>query len=98
MNMQIIRHLDLRRLDLNLLISFDALMMERSVTRAAKRLSLGQPAVSYSLGRMRELLGDRLFVPSRRGLVPTSRASQLAPRIHALLESAQETLLETREF
>ena len=44
-------YFDLRRIDLNLLVTFDALMTERSVTRAAERLGLGQPAVSHALGR-----------------------------------------------
>ncbi|MFC7540434.1 LysR family transcriptional regulator [Siccirubricoccus deserti] len=81
-----IRHFDLRRLDLNLLIAFDALATERSVTRAAERLGLGQPAVSHALGRLRGLLGDPLFVPTPRGLVPTARARALAGRVRAVLE------------
>ena len=54
--------IDLRRLDLNLLVVFDALMAERSVTRAAERLGRTQSAVSHSLARLREHAGDPLMV------------------------------------
>lgn len=54
---------DLRRVDLNLLIVFETLMHERSVTRAAEKLFLGQPAISAALSRLRTLFDDPLFVP-----------------------------------
>jgi LysR family transcriptional activator of mexEF-oprN operon len=92
------KHFDLRRIDLNLLVTFDALMSVRSVTLAAERLGLGQPAVSHSLARLRELTGDVLFVTSRRGLVPTSRASGLAGWVRSVLEEAQQKLLEPPPF
>ena len=92
------KHFDLRRIDLNLLVTFDALMTMRSVTRAAERLGLGQPAVSHSLARLRELTGDSLFVTSRRGLVPTSRALGLAAWVRSVLEEAQQRLLERPRF
>jgi DNA-binding transcriptional LysR family regulator len=92
------KHFDLRRIDLNLLVTFDALMTMRSVTRAAERLGLGQPAVSHSLARLRELTGDSLFVASRRGLVPTSRALELAAWVRSVLEEAQQKLLEPPRF
>jgi len=92
------KHFDLRRIDLNLLVTFDALMTMRSVTRAAERLGLGQPAVSHSLARLRDLTGDSLFVASRRGLVPTSRALGLAGWVRSVLEEAQQKLLEPPPF
>ncbi len=92
------KHFDLRRIDLNLLVTFDALMTARSVTRAAERLGLGQPAVSHSLARLRELTEDSLFVASRRGLVPTSRALDLAAWVRSVLEEAQQKLLEPPRF
>ena len=52
---------DLRLFDLNLLVAFDALMAERNVTRAARRVGIGQPAMSYALSRLRELFADDLF-------------------------------------
>jgi DNA-binding transcriptional LysR family regulator len=91
-------HFDLRRIDLNLLTIFDALFTTRSVTRAATRLGLGQPAVSHSLARLRELTGDALFVATRRGLVPTSRALGLSAWVRTVLEEAQQKLLEPPLF
>jgi DNA-binding transcriptional LysR family regulator len=63
-----------RSFDLNLLIVFDGVMQDRSVTRAAKRLGMSQPAMSHALNRLRDLLKDELFVRSPRGMVPTPRA------------------------
>src|SRR5579864_6301169 len=91
-------YFDLRRINLNLLVTFDALMVERSVTRAANRLGVGQPAVSHGLARLRELLGDKLFVSGRDGLVPTSRALSLAPWGRSVLEQAQRSLLAPVAF
>src|SRR5262245_44775583 len=91
-------HFDLRRIDLNLLVTFDALMSERSVTRAAERLGLGQPAVSHALGRLRELVGDSLFVSTKNGLVPTRRALGLATWVRSVLEQARRALLEPVSF
>lgn len=76
---------DIRTLDLNLLKTFDALMDERSVTRAAARLALTQPAVSGMLTRLRDAFGDPLFVRSSRGVVPTTRAEALAPAVRQVL-------------
>ncbi len=67
----------LASIDLNLLIVFDAVMQERSVTRAGVRLGLSQPAMSHALTRLRHMLGDALFVRSPNGMVPTPRAEQL---------------------
>ena len=68
---------DLRRVDLNLLIVFETLMHERSVTRAAEKLFLGQPAISASLARLRSLFDDPLFVRSGRSMEPTARAQEI---------------------
>jgi LysR family transcriptional activator of mexEF-oprN operon len=77
---------DLRRLDLNLLLVFRAVLAERSVTRAAQRLFLGQPAVSGALKRLRRTFDDALFVRTPRGMQPTPRALELARDIEPLLE------------
>ncbi|MBL8911831.1 MAG: LysR family transcriptional regulator [Archangium sp.] len=66
------------KLDLNLLIAFEALWLERSVTGAGKRLGLSQPATSGALARLREMLGDRLFVRAKNSLEPTDRCVELA--------------------
>ena len=92
------KHFDIRRIDLNLLVTFDALFTMRSVTRAAASIGLGQPAVSHSLSRLRELTGDALFVATRRGLVPTSRALALSAWVRSVLEEAQQKLLERPPF
>ncbi len=64
--------------DLNLLVVFDTILAERSVTRAAARLNLSQPAVSGCLARLRDAFGDDLFVRTQGNMVPTSRALALA--------------------
>ena len=66
--------IDLRRFDLNLLVVFDVLMLERSVTRAAERLGRTQSAVSHSLARLRDQLGDPLLVKGGRHMEPTAFA------------------------
>ncbi len=74
-------------LDLNLLVAFEALFTERSVTRAGRRLGLSQPATSGALARLRVMLGDELFVRGKEGLVPTARCEELAaPVAKALTE------------
>jgi DNA-binding transcriptional LysR family regulator len=72
-------------IDLNLLRIFDILYDERNVTRAAARLFRTQSAVSHALARLREVLGDPLFVRIPSGLQPTERAHQLAPRLRVAL-------------
>ena len=67
-------------LDLNLLRILDALLEERSATRAGERLGLSQSAVSHALNRLRHALNDELFVRSSDGLEPTPRALQIGPR------------------
>ncbi|MFS7195376.1 LysR family transcriptional regulator [Rahnella inusitata] len=76
---------DIRALDLNLLKALDALLDEGSVTRAAQRLSLTQPAVSGMLTRLRDYFGDPLFVRTSHGMVPTLRASELSMPVKQIL-------------
>lgn len=83
---------DIRALDFNLLLTFDAVYEERSLTRAAQRLAVTQPTVSGSLGRLRGVFGDSLFVRRQGGMMPTPRADELAPRIRRLLMEAEEVL------
>ncbi len=80
---------DIRGLDIAMLRTFDALLRERSVSRAASRLFLSQPAVSASLKRLREAFGDELFTRTPHGVEPTPRALALAPRIDAVLLQLQ---------
>lgn len=76
---------DIRSLDVALLRTFDALMHERSVSRAAGRLFLSQPAVSASLNRLRQVFGDTLFTRTGHGVTPTPRALALAPQVEQVL-------------
>ncbi len=86
------------RYDLNLLPVFVALMEERSVTRAAERLGLTQPALSNALTRLRSLLQDPLFVRERYGMRPTTRAEELAPIIAGALASLDGVVSEQQDF
>ncbi len=79
--------------DLNLLRVFDALMRERSATRAGEQIGLSQPAVSAALQRLRDLLNDKLFVRQGNEMIPTPRAESMAPVIRTAL-AALEQLLE----
>lgn len=89
--------MNLRSLDLNLLVVFDAVMEERSVTQAAQRIALSQPAVSHALQRLRHMLKDELFVRTPDGMVPTPRAEQLASSVSRILNDVRDTL-EPEEF
>lgn len=76
---------DIRGLDIGMLRAFDALMRERSVSRAAAQLFLSQPAVSASLSRLRRTFGDPLFTRTAHGVAPTPRAEVLAPQVERVL-------------
>ena len=84
--------LNFRTLDLNLLRVFDEVMTERSLTRAARNLSLTQPAVSNALRRLRETLGDELVQRSGQGVAPTPRAAAIWPAVREALQQLQESL------
>jgi DNA-binding transcriptional LysR family regulator len=83
-------------IDLNLLVVFDALMRDRSVTRAGQRLGLSQPAMSHALTRLRHMLKDELFVRSPNGMMPTPRAEQLATPVRIALDGLQQSLEPTQ--
>lgn len=76
---------NLAAVDLNLLVALDAILAERSVTRAAARLGLTQPAMSHALRRLRDLFGDELLVRTRTGMVPTARGEALEQPLRATL-------------
>jgi DNA-binding transcriptional LysR family regulator len=84
---------DIRSLDMGMLRTFDALVQERSVSRAAARLFLSQPAVSATLNRLRDTFGDPLFTRTSHGMEPTARALALAPLVDKVLANIA-TLLE----
>lgn len=81
-----------RAFDLNLLVLFDAVMQDRSVTRAGRRIGLSQPAMSHALNRLRDLLKDELFVRTPTGMRPTPRAEQLAALLRQALRELQQVL------
>ena len=78
--------MDIRNIDLNLLVALDALLAERNVSRAAVRLHLSQPAASALLARLRELFGDPLLLRSARGMLPTPRALELLGPVRRVLD------------
>lgn len=81
--------MDIRNIDLNLLVALDALLAERSVSRAAVRLHLSQPAASALLARLRELFGDPLLLRSARGMLPTPRALELLGPVKQVLDEIE---------
>ncbi|MBC3948946.1 LysR family transcriptional regulator [Pseudomonas folii] len=85
-------HNTLRRLDLNLLVTLDALLSEQNVTRAARLLNLAQPTVSLQLGRLREILNDPLLLPGPRGMSPTERARELRGPLREALVALEGAL------
>lgn len=93
-----INYADFRRLDLNLLVAFDALLTERHVGRAAERLFIGQPAMSHALARLRTLFDDELFVRTGKRMEPTALALALAPRIRTWLQEGADLLLREDSF
>lgn len=78
--------------DLNLLVALDVLLAEGSVARAAQRLRLSPSAMSRTLARLREVVGDPLLVRAGRGLVPTPRAIELREKLPQLVQDAQAAL------
>jgi len=87
-----------QRLDLNLLRVFQALYETRSVTRAAERFGITQPAMSNALGRLRRLCGDALFVPTPAGMQPTPYAVGIAGAVNQALQAVQDALGSRRAF
>lgn len=88
---------DLRRIDLNLLVVLDALLEEKNVTRAAQRLGMSQPAASRALGRLRGLLADALLVDGPGGYMLSARAEELRPSLRQALGDIG-ALLEASPF
>ena len=93
-----IRAMDTRRLDLNLLITLETLLVERSVTKAAYRLHLSQPAVSAQLARLRQMFDDPLLIPAQRGMTPTAKAIELIEPLRQALDQVRATLATHRNF
>lgn len=88
----------LNRLDLNLLVALDALLTERSITRAAERIHLSQPATSGALARLREFFEDDLLVRVGTQMMPTPLGESLATPVHNILMQIQATVERRLEF
>jgi len=84
---------DIKKLDLKMLVVFDALLDERNATRVAVKLGLTQPTISGMLARLRDLFDDPLFARAQRGLVPTPRALALAAPVKRLLADSRRLVV-----
>lgn len=88
----------LNRLDLNLLVALDALLTEQSITRAAEKIHVSQPAASGALARLREFFGDELLVRVGAQMKPTPLGESLAAPVHNILLQIQTTVDRGLEF
>ena len=86
------------RVDLNLYVVFDAIYSEGSITRAASKLNLTQPAVSHALSRLREVYQDALFVRRGNRMVPTPQARSMVQSVREALLQLQTTLTSPQAF
>ncbi|QVN22469.1 LysR family transcriptional regulator [Burkholderia pyrrocinia] len=89
---------NLRRLDLNLLVTLDVLLTEHNVTRAAEKLNMSQPSVSVQLQKLRDLFGDPLLLPGPRGMRPTARAVALREPLREALDAVERAVLTATPF
>ncbi len=78
--------MNLRSIDLNLLLVFEVIYSEGNLTRAADKLAMSQPAVSNALARLRTTLDDQLFLRTPRGMTPTLRAKQMIQEVRQALD------------
>jgi DNA-binding transcriptional LysR family regulator len=90
--------MDSRRLDLNLLVTLEALLVEQNVTKAAARLHLSQPAVSAQLSRLRDVFDDPLLIPAQRGMTPTAKAVELLEPLRQALDQVRATVATHSNF
>ncbi len=88
----------LKKIDLQLLACLDVLVLERSVTRAAQRLNMSQPAMSAALAKLRDLLQDALLVRTSKGMVPTPRAMEVAESVRIHLRGLEAAIAATAPF
>ena len=90
--------MNLRAVDLNLLVALDALLAERHVSRAAARIGLSQPAMSNALMRIRALFRDDILVRTPHGMEPTPRALELATAVRSVLRQVERTFEREADF
>lgn len=96
--MESINESDFSRIDLNLLVVLLVMYQVRSVTQAANRLYLGQPAVSAALKRLREMFNDPLFVRTSQGMAPTPRAEKLVQQFAPLMQGLHRAIFTPEHF
>ncbi|WP_394825794.1 LysR substrate-binding domain-containing protein [Pendulispora albinea] len=90
--------MDTKHLDLNLLVTLEALLVEQNVTKAAARLHLSQPAVSAQLNRLREVFDDPLLIPAHRGMTPTAKALELLDPLRQALDRVRALVTDHGNF
>ena len=90
--------MNLKNIDLNLLVYLDVLLRERNVTRAAESLGISQPAMSNGLRRLRELFSDPLLVRTSGGMRPTERAEKLQAKVRQVVASIEKVVQPDRQF
>ena len=90
--------MDIRSVDLNLLVVFDAMVEHRSVSRAAEALGLSQPAMSAAVGRLRRLFDDPLFVKTGAEMKPTARATELSAPVRLVVGTVKGEILQAQRF
>ena len=90
--------MDIRSLDLNLLVVFDAMLEHQNVTKAGDSIKLSQPAMSAAVSRLRELFDDPLFVRTRQGMAPTPKAQALSPSVRQVVQTIRGDILQSKEF
>src|SRR5258707_5171336 len=90
--------MDIRSIDLNLLVTFDTMVTHRSVTRAAEAMALSQPAMSAAVGRLRTLFDDPLFVRSGAEMKLTARAQELIEPVRRVVDTVKDEILARTGF
>jgi len=93
-----INNMHINKIDLNLLVVFDTIYAEASITRTSRRLNLSQPAISHALGRLREMVEDPLFTRHGRVMTPTPLARRMIEPIRQSLQGIEATLTKGKRF
>src|SRR5436190_3302768 len=96
--MSTIDSIDIRRLDMTLLLVFAELMRQRKLRAVGDRLGLTQSAVSHALKRLRDIFGHELFIRRPHGVDPTARALELEPKIDQILALARDAMMTEADF
>lgn len=90
--------MNLREIDLNFLVVFDAIYQQQNLTKTGKQLNMSQPAVSNALNKLRDIFNNPLFVKTSQGMKPTPRAESLAEPIHQIIQQLEAVLAEPGDY